>query len=73
MELTGMLSSTFLKNGQKHYIRLSCFSLTIWVYNGFGMTLQNTVIQQLCYTLVLLQNLATYTTTANTKECMQSN
>lgn len=68
-----MLSSTFLKNGQKHYIRLSCFSLTIWVYNGFGMTLQNTVIQQLCYTLVLLQNLATYTTTANTKECMQSN
>lgn len=42
-------------------------------YKVFGMILQNTVIQQSCYTLMLLQNHATYTTTTNTNECMQSN
>jgi len=37
------------------------------------VTLQNIVVQHMCYTPVLLQNPAIYTITADTNECMQSN
>lgn len=70
-ELTGMLSRNFLFFFliNKNVI----LDWAVWFYSIFSMTLQDTVIQQSYYTLVLLQNLATYTTTANSNKCMQSN